>query len=210
MLFNLYETLQDYFGDLHWWPADSAMEVVVGTILTQNTAWRNVEKAIHRLKVENLLHPAALYHLDERQLAELIRPAGYFRVKTKRLKAFVSLLHDEYQNDLGAMFALDLWTLRNKLLSVHGIGEETADSILLYAAGKPVFVVDAYTRRIMQRHHLIGENAIYAEIQALIMKALPASVPLYNQYHALLVNAGKMFCRKQTPKCDICPLYPFL
>ena len=209
-LLNIYETLHDHFGDLHWWPGDSPFEVVVGAILTQNTVWKNVETAIGRLKAGDLLHPARLRHLADQHLADVIRPAGYFRVKTKRLKAFLQFLYQEYQDDLNALFAEDLWVLRKRLLSVHGIGEETADSILLYAAGKPVFVVDAYTRRIMQRHRFISGKARYADIQTLFMTGLPRSVPLFNQYHALLVNTGKQFCRKQNPRCEICPLQPFL
>jgi endonuclease-3 related protein len=209
-LLNIYETLHDRFGDLHWWPGDSAFEVIVGAILTQNTAWKNVEAAIRRLKAEDLLHPVRLRHLADQHLADLIRPAGYFRVKTKRLKAFLQFLYQDYQDDLKALFAEDLWVLRKKLLLVHGIGEETADSILLYAGGNPIFVVDAYTRRIMQRHRIISDKARYADIQTLFMAGLPRSVPLFNQYHALLVNTGKHFCRKQNPACEICPLQPFL
>jgi endonuclease-3 related protein len=209
-LLSIYEILQDHFGDLHWWPGDSPFEVVVGAILTQNTAWKNVEAAISRLKAEDLLHPARLHPLDDQHLADLIRPAGYWRVKTKRLKAFLHFLQQDYQDDLDALFAEDLWVLRKKLLLVHGIGEETADSILLYAGGKPVFVVDAYTRRIMQRHRIINDKARYEDIQTLFMTGLPRSAPLYNQYHALLVNTGKHFCRKQNPRCEICPLQSFL
>jgi len=208
-LFEIYEILNDYFGDLHWWPGDSPFEIIVGAILTQNTAWKNVETAIGRLKAFDLLHPEKLMNADDQQLGELIRPAGYYRIKTRRLKAFLDFLHRKYQGDLNALFAEDLWVARNMLLSVHGIGEETADSILLYAAGKPVFVVDAYTRRIMQRHHLIGEKARYTDIQSLFMTTLPRNTPLYNQYHALLVNVGKQFCRKENPKCGICPLWSF-
>lgn len=209
-LLNIYDTLQDHFGDLRWWPGDSAFEVMVGAILTQNTAWKNVEAAIRRLKAENLLHPARLRSLADQRLADLIRPAGYYRIKTKRLKAFLQFFYREYQDDLGALFTEDLWVLREKLLLVHGIGEETADSILLYAGGKPVFVVDAYTRRIMKRHRLISDKARYADIQTLFMAGLPRNAPLYNQYHALLVNTGKQFCKKQNPACEICPLQSFL
>ncbi len=207
---KVYETLQEYFGDLHWWPGDSPFEVIVGAILTQNTAWKNVETAVGRLKAGDLIHPARLRQLADQHLADLIRPAGYYRVKTKRLKAFLQFLYQEYQDDLDALFAEDLWVLRKRLLLVYGIGEETADSILLYAAGKPVFVVDAYTRRIMQRHRFISGKARYADIQTLFMTSLPRNTPLFNQYHALLVNTGKQFCRKQNPKCEICPLQSFL
>lgn len=209
-LLKIHETLQNHFGDLHWWPGDSAFEVVVGAILTQNTAWKNVEAAIGRLKAAGLLHPERLHPLVDQELSELIRPAGHFRVKTKRLRAFLDFLNQNYQNDLDTLFAEDVWVLRKKLLSIHGIGEETADSILLYAGGKLVFVVDAYTRRIMHRHRIIGDKAHYEDIQALFMANLPGSVPLYNQCHALLVYTGKQFCRKQNPRCNICPLQTFL
>jgi endonuclease-3 related protein len=209
-LLNIYEILQDHFGDLNWWPGDSPFEVIVGAILTQNTAWKNVAVAIGRLKAEDRLHPARLLQLTDQHLSDLIRPAGYYRVKTKRLKAFLNFLNQDYRDDLDALFAEDLWVLRKKLLLVHGIGEETADSILLYAGGKPVFVVDAYTRRIMQRHRIISDKASYEDIQTLFMASLPRSAPLYNQYHALLVNTGKQFCKKQNPKCEICPLQSFL
>jgi endonuclease III related protein len=203
---KIYEILNGYFGNLRWWPGDSPFEVIVGAILTQNTAWKNVEAALDQLKARDLLHPERLLHIADTHLADLIRPAGYYRVKTKRLKAFLNFLNQEYQDDLDALFAEDLWILRNKLLSVHGVGEETADSILLYGGGKPVFVIDAYTRRILQRHGIIADNARYADIQALFMTSMPPSAPLYNQYHALLVNTGKQFCRKKTPKCNLCPL----
>jgi len=209
-LAKIYETLDQYFGDLQWWPGDSPFEVIVGAILTQNTAWKNVEAAIGRLKAEDLLHPGKMRQLADQRLADLIRPAGYYRIKTKRLKAFLDFLNEACRDDLKALFAQDLRVLRQKLLSVHGIGEETADSILLYAGGKPVFVVDAYTRRIMQRHRIIDDNAGYAEIQALFMNGLPRRAPLFNQYHALLVNTGKHFCSKQRPGCERCPLQPFL
>jgi endonuclease-3 related protein len=209
-LLNIYKILHNHFGDLNWWPGDSPFEVIVGAILTQNTAWKNVAVAIGRLKAEELLHPARLLQLTDQRLADLIRPAGYYRVKTKRLKAFLNFLNQDYRDDLDVLFAEDLWVLRKKLLLVHGIGEETADSILLYAGGKTVFVVDAYTRRIMQRHRIISDKASYEDIQTLFMAGLPRSAPLYNQYHALLVNTGKQFCKKQNPKCEICPLQSFL
>jgi len=206
LFLKIYEILNDYYGDLHWWPSNSPFEVIVGAILTQNTAWKNVEKAIGRLKSEGLLHPAKLLHANDAQLAELIRPSGYYWIKTKRLKAFLYFLDREYKGNLDIFLAEDLWTARKKLLSIHGIGEETADSILLYAAGKPIFVVDAYTRRIMQRHQLIDENLRYSEIQSLFITNPLRETIFYNQYHALLVNVGKQFCRKRNPKCEICPL----
>jgi endonuclease-3 related protein len=202
---GVYHRLNDFFGDLHWWPAQSPLEVIVGAILTQNTAWQNVEQAMDNLSSSKLLSIRALQYVGEEVLAQHLRPSGYYRLKAKRLKAFVRFLRVEYEDSLDKMFAEPLLVLRSKLLSVSGIGEETADSILLYAGGKPVFVVDAYTRRILSRHGFIGDKTSYTDIQALFMNNLPVDAMLYNQYHALLVNTGKHFCRKVS-RCDPCPL----
>lgn len=177
----------------------------MGAILTQNTAWANVEKAIANLKAQGLMSPEALNTLSLNELAELIRPAGYYRVKAARLKPFLEYLLREYQGNLEKMFKKPLGALRKELLNLHGIGEETADSILLYAGGYPIFVVDAYTRRILHRHGLARESATYQEIQAIFMENLPKKVDLFNEYHALLVATGKHFCRKR-PGCEVCPL----
>ena len=204
----IYEKLNAHFGDLKWWPGNSPFEVITGAILTQNTAWRNVEKAIARLKSRKLLNPKGIMRVDERTLAELIRPAGYYNIKTRRLKSFIRFLYEDYRGRLDRMFAEDLWPLRGKLLEVNGIGPETADSILLYAGKKPVFVVDAYTRRIFERHGIIQAGATYGEIQNLFMTSLPHDLYLYNQYHALIVNTGKLFCTSK-PRCKGCPLERF-
>ncbi|MFB3924649.1 MAG: endonuclease III domain-containing protein [Syntrophales bacterium] len=204
-LLEIYNLLHAHFGDQGWWPADSPFEVIVGAILTQNTSWANVEKAIWNLKSAGLLTPGALRRIEVRRLAELIRPSGYYNIKTVRLKNFLNFLEEEYCSDLERMFAEDGHILRRKLLAVKGIGPETADSILLYAGNKPVFVVDVYTRRILERHRVIREGLGYEEIQSLFMDNLPASAELFNQYHALIVNAGKSFCRKR-PRCGSCPL----
>ena len=204
-LWQIYERLSGHFGDLKWWPAETPFEVIVGAILTQNTAWRNVTYAIEKLKKADVLTPHGLYLVPLNTLATLIRSSGYYQVKAGRLAAFIQFLHDGYGGSLEALFAEDHGHLRKKLLQIKGIGEETADSILLYAGAKPVFVVDAYTRRILSRHGIIQGGESYAEIQALFMDNLPRSAPLYNQYHALLVNAGKMFCGKN-PRCQVCPL----
>lgn len=204
-LTEIYSLLDTHFGDLHWWPAQSPFEVVVGAILTQNTAWRNVEAAMNNLRKASLLHPEALRPLPESSLAPLLRPAGYYNVKARRLKAFIDFLFARHGGDLEEMFAGDVLTVRQSLLGVNGIGEETADSILLYAGGKPVFVIDAYTRRILQRHGMCGPAETYGALQALFMSALPSDAALFNQYHALLVNTGKVFCAK-TPRCGACPL----
>jgi len=205
-LLRIYEILNGHYGNLHWWPADSPFEVIVGAILTQNTTWHNVERAIFNLKTKNLLHPKKLFKTRDDILADLILPSGYYRVKTKRLKAFLAFLNDEYKGNLDRLFNEEIWALRKKLLTIKGIGEETADSILLYAGEKPIFVVDAYTRRILHRHAIISGNAPYAEIQNLFMANLTQSAPIFNQYHALLVQTGKQFCIKKNPLCGQCPL----
>jgi endonuclease-3 related protein len=178
---------------------------LVGAILTQNTAWRNVERAIENLKEEGVLTPLGLRGIDESRLAEFIRPAGYYNVKTKRLKSLMEFLYGEYGGDLMRMFSEPLSRLRGKLLAVKGIGPETADSILLYAGGKPIFVIDAYTRRILLRHDMITDGASYGDIQDLLMRSLPQDVPLYKEYHALFVQLAKTFC-KTKPLCAGCPL----
>lgn len=202
----LYDRMNGHFGDLAWWPAKTPFEVIVGAILTQNTAWRNVETAIINLKDAGIMSPAGLLAAEDETVAELIRPSGYFNVKTRRLKSFVRYLEEVHDGRLDRMFAGALHPLRESLLSVNGIGKETADSILLYAGGKPVFVVDAYTKRIMLRHGMIREDADYDDIQQLFMKNLPGDIALFNQYHALIVNIGKTYCNKKDPRCTLCPL----
>jgi len=204
-LIRIYRALQRHFGDLQWWPAEEPFEVIVGAILTQNTNWKNVERAIQNLKKEKHLVPEKLYRARVGRIEALIRPSGYYRIKARRLKTFLEFLFNEYGGQVESMFLEDWRTLRSKLLAVNGIGEETADSILLYAGHKPVFVIDQYTRRIFTRHGLIDGNENYEEIQMFIMNRLPVDVPLYNQYHALIVNTGKQFCKK-TPLCADCPL----
>jgi endonuclease-3 related protein len=204
-LLKIYELLNGYFGDLHWWPADSPFEVMVGAILTQNTAWTNVEKAISALKKQELLSPDALLRIDETILAGIIRPSGYYHIKAKRLKSLVQFFISEYAGKIDRMCKEDLTVLREKLLKVRGVGPETADSIILYACRKPVFISDEYTKRILQRHRITPEDADASQIRTLFMSHLPHIASLFNQFHALLVHTGKMFCRK-TPKCDCCPL----
>ncbi len=178
---------------------------MVGAVLTQNTAWINVEKAIAALKEARLLSPGAIDCIDEETLAGIIRPSGYYHVKARRLKSLVRFFLEEYAGSIAAMSAEGLPSLRGKLLGVRGVGAETADSILLYACGKPVFISDAYTRRILQRHRLIREDADAEQIRRLFMTHLPHNVSLFNQFHALFVHTGKTFCRTE-PKCDLCPL----
>jgi endonuclease-3 related protein len=200
-----YKLLYKRFGPQHWWPGDSPFEVMVGAILTQNTNWGNVEKAIGNLKLNSLLDPHSINDLRPSCLASLIRPTGYYNVKTKRLKNFVSLFVKEFDGDHGKLKKLSLPSARQWLLGVNGIGQETADSILLYALKKPIFVVDAYTKRVLERHSLVPEEVAYNEIQEIFMDHLEPGVKLFNEYHALIVRVCKEFC-KRNPKCDTCPL----
>ncbi len=204
-LLEIFDRMNDHFGDLKWWPADEPFEIMVGAILTQNTAWSNVEKAISALKKRALLNPTEILRIPEGELADLIRPSGYYRLKAARLRSYVRFFTETYHGSVEEMRKENLIVLREKLLGVWGIGQETADSILLYACEKPVFVIDAYTKRILFRHHLIDEDMRYEGIQDLFMRNLPHEITLFNQYHALLVNTAKFFCRKK-PACDICPL----
>ncbi len=204
-LLNYFDSALKALGPQHWWPGETPFEVCVGAILTQNTNWKNVEKAIANLKSQNLLTPRQLYALPPKMLAELIRPAGYFNIKTRRLRNFLKFIIEEYEGDLDRMFTERLETLREKLLSIKGIGPETADSILLYAGQKPVFVVDAYTRRIFLRHERISEEADYHEIQQYFSDHLSEEVPLFNEFHALIVHVGKNWCRPKMPDCEHCP-----
>lgn len=205
-LMNVYQCLLGHFGPQHWWPGETPFEVCIGAILTQNISWTNVDRAIRNLKNAGVLNAAGLRALPEEELALLIKPSGYYNSKAKKLKAFVGWLGERCVDDLGELFRTETGTLREELLAVHGIGEETADSILLYAGDKPYFVIDAYTRRIFERLGLRPEpGARYADYRKLFMENLPADVPLYNEYHALIVRLGKETCRP-TPRCDGCPL----
>ncbi len=207
VLSEIYHRLYDRFGPQHWWPArDGPFEVMVGAILTQNTNWTNVSRAIDNLRAAGLLDFAALAALPVAELADHIRPAGYFRVKAKRLHNLLAMIDERFGGDPGRLLALDPAAMREHLLAVSGIGPETADSIILYAAHKPVFVVDAYTHRILCRHGVIDEEAGYHDIQELFHDHLPADARLYNEYHALLVRLGKEFCKKRRPRCQGCPL----
>jgi len=204
-LLRLYDALTRRFGPQGWWPARSSFEVIVGAILTQSTAWVNVERAIARLRRAQALRPGALRALPVRRLLGLVRPSGFFRVKARRLRAFADHLERRHAGDLGRMLRQPAVALRAELGQISGIGPETADSILLYAAGRPVFVVDAYTRRILSRHRIVTPTASYAQLQAIFMGHLPRDPALFNEYHALLVRVAKDHCRT-TPRCETCPL----
>ena len=201
---EIYHSLLSHYGPQHWWPADEPFEVIVGAILTQTTTWQNVSRAISNLKQAGALNGAVLRQLPLDQLAELIYPCGYYKAKALKLKAFAERLA-KYDDSLPELFALNIEQLRDELISIYGIGEETADSIILYAANKPVFVIDAYTRRILHRLGLAPTKDDYAAFQALFMDNLPRDLGLYNEYHALLVRHGKEACRKR-PLCSRCCL----
>ena len=206
-----YRLLHRHFGHQHWWPADTPFEVCVGAILTQNTNWGNVRRAIANLKAARLLEPKRLFQLPESKLAQLIRPAGYFNVKAKRLRSFLRVLVEEHDGDLKRLFAGDTSTVRERLLAINGIGLETADSMLLYAGGHHSFVIDAYTRRIFQRHGWIHPQASYDDLQQLLSSGLKERPPgerldYWQDYHAQLVAVGNRYCRARGGQCDLCPL----
>ncbi|MEJ2201891.1 MAG: endonuclease III domain-containing protein [Desulfuromonadaceae bacterium] len=205
-LLRVFESLLQQYGPLHWWPADSPFEVVIGAILTQNTAWSNVEKAIANLRRENCLTPARLRQTTRKQLEEWIRPAGFFRQKAERLQLFADYLGTQHQDDLAAMLKGPLPEVRRRLLAMKGVGPETADSILLYAADRPSFVIDAYTRRLFGRLQLLDSAAPYEQIRSQFMDRLPADSDLFNEYHALIVEHCKRHCRKRQPRCGDCCL----
>src|SRR3972149_2370495 len=204
-LLEIYNILLKEFGPRNWWPARNRFEIIVGAILTQNTAWKNVEKAISNLYAKRVLSFKGIKEINEKSLAEFVKPSGYFNQKAKKLKAFVEFATDEYNGSLSRMAKEEHMLLRDKLLGIFGIGNETADSILLYAFEKPVFVVDAYTQRIFSRHGFIPENSSYDDTQRFFMRNLPEDTHIYNEYHALIVCVGNRFCRSR-PDCEQCPL----
>jgi endonuclease III related protein len=209
--------LDEYFNSLftelgpqHWWPGETPFEVIVGTILTQNTSWKNVELALGNLRNEGLLTVVGIERVNQRHLASLLRPAGYFRQKARKLKAFVQFLRAEYAGSLRRMFATPTSELREKLLGVWGIGPETADAILLYGGQHPVFVVDAYTKRLFARHSWTGEKAKYEDVRWMVERQFPGDAKRFNELHALIVHTGKTWCRPKEPLCGECPLGRYL
>ena len=209
LLSTIYNELLKAFGPQHWWPGNSPLEISVGAILTQNTNWTNVEKAIANIKREELLTIEGLLNLPTQKLENLIRPSGFYRQKAKRLKTFLNFLHNTYKGSFSNIEPVQTHTLREQLLALNGIGPETADSIILYALERPVFVVDAYTRRFLFRHQLIHEKASYDMVQQLFHSALPFDTFLFNEYHALIVKLGKFYC-KTKPLCSECPINALL
>jgi endonuclease III related protein len=206
---NVFRILARELGPQHWWPAETPFEVMVGAMLVQNTAWKNVERALDNLRGADLLAPLRLAAVGEEELAELIRPAGYYRLKAKRLRHLLAFIVERFEGSIDAMRAVPLDAMRRELLAIHGVGPETADSILNYALDHPALVVDAYTQRIWTRHGWIEPRANYHQLQAEVARGLPADAQTYNELHALIVNVGHHWC-KRTPKCESCPLRDLL
>jgi endonuclease-3 related protein len=202
---DVYDRLSAAYGPQHWWPGDSAFEVIVGAILTQATSWSNVAKALANLKQRGVLSPEGLQGLSEAEIAALVHPSGFFNAKARKLKAFVDMLYERFAGDLDMLLALPGGELRGLLLGVHGIGPETADAVVLYAAAHPSFVVDAYTRRTFSRLGIAPEQDSYDAWRSLFIDALPADAGFFNEYHALIVRHGKDVCRK-VPLCSRCVL----
>lgn len=209
ILIRIYNILYSFYGPQKWWPGDSPFEIAIGAILTQNTNWGNVEKAINNLKREGVMSVQDLNRLSDEKIASLIRPAGYFNIKTKRIRAFLDFIIDKYNGKIEEMKRENTISLRSKLLNVYGIGQETADSILLYALEKPVFVIDAYTKRVMIRHSIMKPNSTYSDYQKIFHKELDEDLQMFNEYHALFVRVGKDYC-KVKPLCKNCPLADLL
>jgi len=207
-LLMLYDRLYQYFGPQYWWPGDSPFEVAIGAILTQNTNWQNVQKTIDNLKKHKMLSPKTIYNLSIERLADLIRPSGYYNIKAKRLKNFVSFIVESHSGSLMNLKKYEIQNIRKSLLSISGVGKETADSIILYALDKPIFVIDAYTKRVLSRHGIINNLSNYDECQALFHDNLDNNLEFYKEYHALFVMVGKHYC-KPKPNCNNCPLRGF-
>lgn len=204
---QVYLRLLDFFGPQHWWPGETPFEIVVGAVLTQNTNWQNVCKAIDALKEAELLTFEKMVMLTPEQIAPYIRSAGYYNLKARRLHNLLAMINEQYEGVLEFLFADDLESARHNLLLVKGIGPETADSILLYGGNMPTFVVDTYTHRVFSRHHMLDEEMDYYGIQQEFVDHLDQDVALYNEYHALIVAVGKDYCKKSKPLCDACPLH---
>jgi endonuclease-3 related protein len=202
---GFYKSLYNRYGPQDWWPAESELECILGTILTQNTSWKNVEKAFENLKSRGLISVEKLDSIPIEKLAVLIRPSGYFNQKAIKIKAFISYVKKTYKGDLDKMLDEDTHRLRGRLLSIKGIGPETADSILLYALKKPAFVIDTYTYRVLSRHSMIPKETSYQEMQELLMNSVPNDVKVFNEYHALFVKVGKEHCKRKA-LCNGCPL----
>lgn len=204
-LLSIFNTLLQTFGKRHWWPGETALEILVGAVLTQNTSWKNVEKAIANLKRHNALNIDKLYRMDRAELARIIMPSGFYNIKSNRLKNIINIIYNDYDSNILNLYTIDVWNTRDKLLAIKGIGKETADSIILYALNKPIFVIDAYTKRFLQNHKLYSGQTDYDSLQKYFMENLPADTYLFNEFHALIVYLCQNFCKK-IPDCHRCPL----
>lgn len=205
-LMEIYDRLFDYFGPRHWWPAKNDFEMVLGALLTQNVAWKNVEAAITNLYRDNLVYPEAIFSAPDELIINDIKPARFFNQKAKYIKIFCRYLLNNYNGNLDKLFEKDIPDLRNELLSLTGVGEETADAIILYGAKKPIFVVDAYTKKLVRLLNLMDEPISYSRVQKYFMTNLERDVKLYNEYHALIDAWGNRICKGRNPECDRCPL----
>ncbi len=205
-LMEVFSLLHDRFGPCHWWPAESVVEMIIGAILAQNVSWKNVETALGHLQNQDLMSLEGVRRVPVEVLEELIRSTRYYKTKARKLKAFVEYVDAEHGGDLQALLALPLWQQREELLGIYGIGQETADSIILYGSGQPIFVIDAYTKRIFQRLGYFDEKIEYQGMQQFFMGNLPQEAKLFNEYHALLDSLGKSTCMKNNPDCSSCPL----
>lgn len=204
-LLSIFQTLLSSFGKRNWWPGETELEIIVGAVLTQNTSWKNVERVINNMKVHGVLTMDTLHSVPIEALEEIIRPSGFYRQKSARLKRIINVLHDDYGKSINNLKHYDTHYLRKLLLSINGIGPETADSILLYALNKPIFVVDAYTKRFIKNHGLYNGNGKYDDVQQYFMTNLPLNVYLFNEFHALIVILCQTYCKK-IPECSLCLL----
>ncbi len=205
-LITIYNEIKYHFGHQNWWPGETVDEIIIGAILTQSVSWQNVERAIQNLKNEDLCSLSAIHHTETDEIAKLIKPTLYFNQKAKKLKNFTNFLYRNFDGISAELFSLNLYDLREQLLNISGIGPETADSIILYAADKPIFVVDAYTKRIFSRLGFVKENWNYKEIQLFFVQNLPVEVEIFQDFHAQIVKLGKEYCTKKNPKCNVCPV----
>jgi endonuclease-3 related protein len=206
MYLDAYQLLYSHFGPQGWWPGETPLEIMVGAVLTQNTNWTNVTKAIDNLRQGGMLGYPQLLEMSVDLLAEYIQPSGYYNLKAKRLHNLLKMVENLYDGNLDHFLNDDVVSVRENLLNVKGVGPETADSILLYACGKPVFVIDTYTHRVFSRHNLVEEETDYHTMQAVFMDHLPEDIQLFNEFHALIVRVAKQFCKKTKPLCEQCPL----
>jgi endonuclease III related protein len=204
-LLDIFNMLLNAFGKRGWWPGETELEIIIGAVLTQNTSWKNVEKAIDNLKYHNALDLHSLYKMDRETLAMIIKASGFYNIKSKRLKNIINVIYNDYSSNILNLKSINMWNIREKLLEINGIGKETADSIILYALNKPIFVIDVYTKRFLKNHRLYKEESDYDTIQRFFMKNLPNDTYLFNEFHALIVYLCQNFCKK-VPLCNRCPL----